>query len=74
VLRVQIKINATQIIDVYAQRMERFKGHDFVHNYEGYVICQEQKVFLGDIRHRYSSGPEELAVKVLRLHKKWEMD
>lgn len=65
-LRVEVKINKDLIIDIHAQRMEGFKGDNHVHEYHAF----EGAEFIGVIRHKYSGGGEELAVKLLRMYKK----
>ena len=73
-LRVQIHINRDKIIDIYAQRMEGFKGENFTHLYHGHELVdiggKVEPQYMGNIKHKYSSGGEELAVKLLRLYKK----
>lgn len=69
-LRVQIHINQSQIIDIHAQRMEGFKGDNFTHLYHAFEMVGKERQYIGDIKHKYSSGGEELAVKLLRLYKK----
>ena len=69
-LRVQISINQDTIIDIHAQRMEGFKGDNHTHLYHGFEVTKLGREYIGTIKHKYSTGGEELAVKLLRLYKK----
>ena len=70
-LRVQISINQDIIIDIQAQRVEGFKGAEHVHEYHACEVSEALgREYFGKIRHKYSSGGEELAIKLLRLYKK----
>lgn len=72
-LRVRININQTNILDLHAQRMEGFKGHNSVHNYDAFLVDETKgKMYIGHIRHTYSKGAAELAKKLLATYMKWE--
>jgi len=72
-LRVQISINQDQIIDIHTQRIEGFKGDNFVHDYNAYKMDgKKTRIYIGHIRHKYSQGAEELARKLLVTLKGWE--
>ena len=72
-LRVQISINQTEILDLHAQRMEEFKGERAVHDYHAFVMNDEKhRVYIGHIRHTYNTGAAELAKKLLVTYRTWE--